>query len=611
MTPVPHLDKQTDRTSSAEEDLPAWEFWLRRNTWKAKTLLQKKRILIEDRLGLYPYRHWIKAVEQPRLRGQLKTARTGVCPPVGFVIAGGQGGPEEFGRTVQSLQQFGSLRWTLFFLLPDASPLRRASWFQNLLSSDARLEVVDCGASFNPSDWYLHASRLRGDWLVPLAAGDQLSFAWAGLFCLTVEQNPSAEIIYWDEDRITPAGVRSRPFFKPDWSPALLVSTNYLETCAFRKDLLLHCNQNIHVSPAGWIFTVTSQAAQIEHIASVLHHRPAPPEKVLPRTAEDHAERVRAGLTALGYKDVTVKAGPGGHLRVSWRADSPMVSVIIPTKNNLRYLERCLASFLEKTAYPDFEIILIDDHSTDQDVLNFYEKIKANEPRIRIFPNEMPFNYSRVNNFGARQAKGRLLLFLNNDTEILQEEWLSEMVRWVQLPGVGMAGAKLLYPDRKVQHAGIVLGMTGHANHIYAGGCLPDGGMFLSPDMYRDVSAVTGACMLVRKNVFEQVGGFNEDLKLVFNDVELCQKVRQAGCRIVYVPSAILLHHEGRSRSRFNPPGDIRLGADLLADEIERGDRCYNANLSLAVNWPTLRRPFEPEAVKRLRDIVRFTTRSE
>ncbi|MBE0698586.1 MAG: glycosyltransferase [Anaerolineaceae bacterium] len=168
-------------------------------------------------------------------------------------------------------------------------------------------------------------------------------------------------------------------------------------------------------------------------------------------------------------------------------------------------------------------------------------------------------------------------------------------------------GPKLIYPDRTIQHAGIVMGMTGHAYHLYAGAFLPGESLFLSPDIYRNVSAVTGACMLIRKDVFEHVGGFDERLKLIFNDVELCQRVRQAGYCIVYTPSAALIHYEGRSRSRYNPPDDIRLGADVLAAEIERGDRYYNPNLSLAVGWPTFRRWFEPQAIKRLREIVQHS----
>ncbi len=579
-----------------------------RQIWKLKTGLQKRWIFVEDRLSLFPYWMWIKTVEQPQLREKLARikAQPNSSPPVGFFMTIDHVEQNALRQSVKSLQRFGSLRWTLSFLLPPDAPLRQAPWFRRLLSVDTRLGVVDCAPSSAPSDWVLHASQLPGDWLVPLAPGDQFSPAWADLFCYIVDQNPAAEIIYWDEDRLSRVGIRSQPFFKPDWSPAYLISTNYLETAAFRKDFLLRCSQAIATHPAGWPFFITGRAGQIEHIPSVMQHRPAQASAFQTRTGEDHVRQVCAALNQAGYADVQAGLKQGRDLRVSWRADLPMVTVIIPTKNNLKYLERCLVSLLGKTVYPDFEVILIDDHSTDQDVLAYYEIVQASDPRVRVFPNETEFNYSRVNNDGASLAKGQLLLFLNNDTEILHGDWLAELVRWVQLPGVGMVGAKLLYPDQAIQHAGIVVGMTGHANHVYGGTRGPAGALFVSPDAYRDVSAVTGACMLVRKDVFESVGKFNEDLRLVFNDVELCQRVRQAGYRIVYVPSAELLHYEGRSRSRYNPPGDIRLGAELLSAEVERGDRYYNPNLSLAVNWPTLRRPFEPGAIQRLQAIVRY-----
>jgi GT2 family glycosyltransferase len=282
------------------------------------------------------------------------------------------------------------------------------------------------------------------------------------------------------------------------------------------------------------------------------------------------------------------------------------VSIIIPTRNNLEYLRRCLTSLLEKTRYPRYEIVLMDDHSSDPDVLDYYQALLSAHDCVSLHHNQQAFNYSRVNNHGARQARGSLLLFLNNDVEILTEDWLEDLVRWVLLPGVGMAGAKLLYPDGLIQHAGIVVGMTGHANHVFAGDCPSPNQLVYSADWYRNVSAVTGACMLVRRAVFEQVGGFDEDLSLVFNDVELCQRVLRAGQRIVYTPAACLIHYEGRSRARYIPPANIRLGAELLADAVARGDPYYSPNLSLAVHWPTFRRANDPQPLWQMKAIVRY-----
>jgi GT2 family glycosyltransferase len=599
------------RTKTGEDSMapdPSRLVSFRRQLWKLETGLQKRRILWEDRLGLYPYGLWVRAVEQPRLRARLKklSPEPGPGPLVGFVSAAERCEQDGLLETIGSLRQFRSLRWVFSILAPQGSTFLRESWFQALLPAEPRLKVVTCADKTGPADWVRQAAGLEGDWLVPLSAGDRLSFAWAGLFLFTVSQNPDADLVYWDEDRLGRDGARSRPFFKPDWSPALLVALNYLETAAFRKDLLLRGAARIESRPEGWIFPLAGCSARVEHIAWVLQHRPAPPAEALRRSVEKHARQAADGLRAWGCRDAQAVVNPEGRIRVSWQADFPKVSLIIPTRDNLAYLERCLSSLLAKTDYPDYELIIVDDHSSDPAVLAYYRRLLADEPRARVVPNETEFNYSRVNNAGARLARGSLLLFLNNDTEILHSGWLAEMARWCLLPGVGAVGAKLLYPDRSIQHAGIVVGMTGHAAHLYAGGGRPGGQGFVSPDDYRDVAAATGACLLVRRDVFEGVGGFDEELRLVFNDVELCQRVRRAGYRIVYTPAAVLIHHEGRSRSRYNPPGDIRLGADLLGPEVDRGDPYYNANLSLAVNWPALRRPDEPQAIERLREIVRY-----
>jgi O-antigen biosynthesis protein len=585
--------------------LRSFQDWI----WQKKTSIQKRLIAWEDRLGLYPYWMWIKTVEQPQLRKKLKGCRVDLAsaPQIGFVITEDQFDQTAFEKTIRSLNQFSSLRWVLSILVPEHSPLHGAGWFQNIISSNPHLQVIHCVATSCLGDWVEYAPRLTGDWLVPLTAGDQLSSAWASLFCYAVEQNQSAEIIYWDEDQLAGREVRKYPFFKPDWSPALLYSLNYLETAGYKRELVLRCYPNSSSQHPGWIFQVTGCAQRIEHIPSVLQHRAAPSTSLPRQKTDNHAEVVRAALGAKKCKDFHVVVNSEGNIRAVWTVDNPKVSVIIPTKNNLDYIQRCLSSLLEKTVYPDFEILLIDDHSNDSAVLDYYQKIQSSEDRVRIYPNETAFNYSRVNNHGAQLAAGSLLLFLNNDTEILDGDWLNEMVRWAQTPGTGMVGAKLLYPDGGIQHAGIVFGMTGHAYHLYAGIQAHGSWAFLSPAMYRNVSAVTGACMLVRKDVFEQVGGFDENLKLIFNDVELCLKVRQAGYHIVYTPAASLIHYEGRSRSRFNPPDDIRLGAEVLMNEIKRGDRYYNPNLSLAVGWPTLRRWYEPEASVRLQEIVQHS----
>ncbi len=555
--------------------------------WNYRTDQGKKRIARQDQQGTYSYAHWIKTVEQAEIAAALSKKRgiEAQPPSVCFLIFDDGCSEGDLSLTRESLK------------LPGA-------WQQVIHSGQA--------ASAGSNAWMDGIDQLPGEWIVPVRAGDRLSPVWMELFCLYLSQHPEAEIFYWDEDCLSDGKQRVNPFFKPGWSPELLFSMNYLESAAFRKRLLCDYGKTYAGQRRGWIFDVTRLAHQVIHIPFVLQHKSLRRQAVDPSSLERHAQEACAYLERCGYRDVKTLIEENDILRYDWAVENALVSIVIPTKNNLAFLRLCLSTLLEKTRYGNYEILLMDDHSTDADVLAYYQELQARYPNIHIHENEGTFNYSRVNNQGARLAKGDFVLFLNNDVEIIDEHWLTEMVRWAQLPGVAMVGAKLLYPDRSIQHAGIVIGMTGHASHVFAG-ILPNlpnqRKMFVSPDVYRNVSAVTGACMLVRRQVFEQIGGFNEDFLLVFNDVEIGLRVLRSGFRVVYTPAARLIHYEGRSRENHMPAQDICLGADLLSEVIEQGDPYYNPNLSYSVTWPTLRRRGETSRSQQLARIVHFIGR--
>jgi O-antigen biosynthesis protein len=533
---------------------------LRRKTisglWFAlKSTLEKKKIIWQDQQGRYTYGRWIRTVEPVLLKRALeaKGSQGAAAPSVCFF---------HFEKD-----------------FTNQSPAQMAAWME----------------------------RQSADWVIPIQAGDQLSPEWPDLFRQSLVRNPDADLVYWDEDILTDAGQRDQPFFKPDWSPELLFSINYLECAAYRKNLLCEYLRSRQTVPDGWFFDLTGMARNVMHIPFVLQHRKAATQSTPRDRAEQHARVVKAYLERYGFRNVTVTVEPDEPvLRARWDGAGNLVSIIIPTKNNLHYLQRCLSSLFDKTSGVDYEVLLMDDHSSDPQVHAYYQELQQSHKNIRVYENEGSFNYSRVNNRGATLANGELLLFLNNDVEILSSDWLAEMVRWTQLSGVGMVGAKLIYPDRAIQHAGIVVGMTGHGAHLFAGQPPKGNRLFFSPERYRNVSAVTGACMLVRRDIFEQIGGFNEDFLLVFNDIEIGLRVLRSGYRVVYTPAAELIHYEGRSRARYIPPPDIRLATELLGDYVRQGDPYYNPNLSYAVNWPTLRRLDEQDPWLRLKQITRF-----
>lgn len=579
---------------------------LESRVWSLGMFLSRQVIYWQDRLQVYSYLHWIKTVERANLQQALNQpiSLNGNTPCVCFLLVDEISSPQAVIPVLQSLKKQTASNWLLAFLLPSNAPLLEETWLKDLLATEKRVMVIHHDALFDPYSWLKVVPSCLAEWIVPLRSGDQISPVWMGLFAGLLNSQTKADIVYWDEDVLDAQGKRSHPFFKPDWSPELLFSLNYLESAAFRKGLLTQVAES---GSAGWIFRVTQSARQIVHISQVLQHHTSDFFKDSQFHAEVHAEQVRAFLNQQGFKEIETHVFAGSHVHVSWKSNQPLVSIIIPTKNNLSYLQRCLNTLVQRTEYPNFEILLMDDHSSDPAVLSYYQELGIAHPNIHIYENEEgPFNYSRVNNHGARLSKGELLLFLNNDMEILSSGWLAEMVRWALMPGVGIVGAKLLYPDRKIQHAGVVIGMTGHAGHLFAGDVPVESKLFVSPDAYRNVSAVTGACMLVRRGVFEAIGGFDENLPLVFNDVEIGLRVLQSGHRVVYTPAAALIHYEGRSRGRYIPPQDISLGAKLLGPAIGKGDPYYNPNLSYAVNWPTLHRRDEPAPIRRLKEIVRF-----
>lgn len=595
-----------------QERFPLRRRSLRGLWWALTTQAQKRRILWEDRRGRFGYSQWIKTVERDRVQTLLRQAEK---LPRGedsalFLIIGGEWSEKAVSRTIQSFRgQPGA--WQAAIVLPEDSSLLQEHWFKALLEADARTHLITPDGAMRQFAWTPRINEIMslypGNWVIPLCAGDVLAQYWTDLFAFYVQGLIDADIVYWDEDHLSAGGERVQPFFKPDWSPETLLSINYLGSAAFRRNFLQSLCDSGRADPVGWIFNVTAAARQIVHLPLILQHCQILPSEDRERSLAGHAEGARAALQRRGCANASAVATPGGALSLHWTAESPLVSIIIPTKNNLNYLQRCLNSLMERTAGVPFEVILMDDHSSEPVVKAYYQEMARRYDAIRIIPNEGEFNYSAVNNAGARLAHGDLLLFLNNDVEALDTDWLAEMVRWADMPGVGIVGAKLLYPDGRIQHAGIVVGMTGHAGHLYAGQREITGpSLFFSPEMVRNVSAVTGACMMIRRELFTALGGFDEDLVLAFSDVDLSLRVLRSGYRVVYTPAAKLTHYEGRSRAHYIPPRDIRRGAERLLEEVQAGDRYYNPALSLAVNYPSFRRPFEPSGADRLKYIIQF-----
>ncbi len=414
-----------------------------------------------------------------------------------------------------------------------------------------------------------------------------------------LNENNLAEVVYTDEDKVT-ADLEEhfRPHFKPDFNLDLLRSNNYI--CHFfvaSRDLIKRVGgfrpEFNGAQDYDLILRCTEQAKQIVHIPKILYHwrvhkastADNPASKMYAfdagkRAIEEHLVRCRTKGTVQHTKDL-------GFYRVKYEVcGEPLVSIIIPNKDQSEALKKCLDSIREKTSYRNYEIIIVENNSEEPETFAFYKKIAGE--KIKVVTWEGEFNYSAINNFGVRHARGDYLLLLNNDVEIINGDWLTEMLSHCQRKEVGIVGAKLYYPDNTIQHAGIIIGIGGVAGSVFVGLPRAFSGYLHKASIQLDLSAVTAACMLVKRSVFEQVGGLEEKLKVAFNDVDFCLRVREKGYLVVYDPYAELYHYESKTRGAEDTKEKIR----RFQTEIEymrshwigllkKGDPYYNCNLSL------------------------------
>jgi len=309
------------------------------------------------------------------------------------------------------------------------------------------------------------------------------------------------------------------------------------------------------------------------------------------RALRSHFERV--GMRA------EVSGIVGGYHRVRYSLDmalAPLVSLIVPTRDRLDLLRVCVSSILERTRYPNFEIVIADNQSREAETLSYFEEIRC-DPRVRIVAYDRPFNFSAINNFAATQAQGEIIGLVNNDIEVIHAEWLEEMVSHALRPDVGAVGAMLYYPDDRIQHAGVIVGYQGVAGHAYQGKPRNTPGQLGRARLVQELSCVTAACLLMRAEVYAAVGGLDEGLQIAFNDVDFCLRIRRAGYRIVWTPFAELYHHESASRGYEDSPEKLARFHREIAFMQERWsdtllhDPAYNPNLALdgdlfALAWP-------------------------
>ncbi|WP_282177097.1 glycosyltransferase family 2 protein [Vibrio nereis] len=551
-----------------------------------RSLILKCLAPIHAKAQIEHYDEWLKVNEHiPSLEYQkVQSDKLQVKPLFSIIMPTYNTDPVLLEECIESVLNQGYENWELC-IADDAST--------NSLTKDALLRYAEQDSRIKVTFRELNGhicqasndalSLATGDWITLLDHDDLLASHALLSMAKAINANPSADIFYSDEDKISVDGMRSDPHLKPQWSKDLLYSHNYIshlgvyrkeiinEVGGFRVgfegsqdyDLLLRCIKHIESR-----LTFGELKHKIIHIPHILYHwRVLEGSTALNEEQKDYSQN--AGLKALqdALPNTLVEKGelPNTY-KVNWPipADEPLVSLIIPTKNGQDLVKQCIESIEEKTSYSNWEILLVDNQSDKPDDIAYFEQLAADQ-RIQLLNYDKPFNYSAINNYAIEYAKGSIVVLLNNDVEVINPEWLTEMVSLCLRGDVGCVGAKLYYPNNTLQHAGVVLGLGGVAGHSHKYFDKQHDGYFKRLKIRQNLSAVTAACLAVRKEVYLQVGGLNEtDLTVAFNDVDFCLKVHTAGYKNIWTPYAELYHHESISRGTENTPEkQARFGAEI------------------------------------------------
>ena len=435
-----------------------------------------------------------------------------------------------------------------------------------------------------------------GEYVCFLDHDDMLAPAALAECAEALQENLDA--VYTDSDKVDDGGIRSEPFHKPDWSPEYFRGVMYVgHLLCVRRDLARDIggfdSRYDGVQDFEFMLRYSEATQRIGHISQVLYHWRAVPESVAFSAAAkpDQAQLQRAAVEAqLARLQLPAVAEPGSapHLvRIvpAPLTSEPRVSILIPTRDAPDLLERCLSSIFKKSSYSNFEVICIDNETTDPRALELMETY----PVTRV-PYPGHFNFARANNLGARRAAGDVLILLNNDVEVITENWIENMLYYACQPDVGAVGGLLLYADGDVQHAGVVLGARGTADHLLRHAQADSHGHAGVLECAREVSAVTAACLMAQKEKFERAGGFNEYYHTAYQDVDLCLQLRSLGLRNIFTPRARLFHLESSTRGSYYDFVDRNLLLDRWGEVIAASDPYYNPNLDLEAGDYSLKR---------------------
>ncbi len=535
-------------------------------------------------LARWKYRYWIWKNE-PR-KGDLKkqcTENFPYSPKISIIVPLYNTFPKYLKELFISVIQQTYADWELCVV--DGSNIESAKRERILkrYRKDPRVKykkIKNKGISLNSNEAIAMAT---GEFVTFLDHDDLLAPFSLYEFVHAMNKNPEADLLYSDEDHLSIENKRILPYFKPDFNKELLRSTNYIcHQVMVRKtvgDKIGWLRKGTDgAQDHDFLLRVIDETDRIVRIPKILYHwREIPGSAAYDMNSKLYAfeagkKAIQDHLSRNGI-DGWVTDGHGlGYYRVFYRLkDTPLVSIIIPNKNNREILEKCVGSILNISTYRNFEILIVENGSADHGILDYY-RILEQDPHIRVICWEKPFNYASINNFGAAHAKGEFLLFLNNDIEIINADWLERMLEHFVKPEVGIVGAKLYFPNQIIQHGGFILGIRGFGSHSHIGYPKNSFGYFGRLITVQNYAAVTGACLMTRRHVFDEVNGFDEQFVFNYNDIDFCLKAKERGYTTVWTPYAELYHHECYTRKHM---------ARIEKDELLHAERD-----KLRKKWP-------------------------
>jgi len=514
--------------------------------------------------------------------------------------------PAHLHRAIQSVVNQLYPHWELCISDDASTDPRVRTILEDAAKRDSRIKLI-----YRKTNGHIAAnsnsalSLATGEYVGVLDHDDELAEQALFWFVDEIQSHADAAILYCDEDKLDEQGLRTDPLFKPDWNPALILAQNYVSHFTLYRrgvieraggfrvgfegsqdhDLLLRCAELV-------------EASRIRHIPRILYHWRSHAGststdlglEAKPYAWEAGARAIQDHLDWAGAA-ATVRRAAGQFYRIDYAPPSPApkVAVVIPTALRLELVERCIASILRDTTYPNVEFVVAADrsHSEAASKRKFIDRLKQ-DARVRLLMHdERPFNYSRTNNRAVRETDAPIICFVNDDVEVITHDWLEKLVARVSMKGVGAAGAMLYYPGNTIQHAGVILGMGGVAGHAFLN--IPRGkqGYYGRAILEQDLSCVTAACMAVRREAFDAINGFDEQLAVAFNDVDLCIRLRQQHWRIIWTPTVEMYHHESASLGQHSAPHrhaqferEVKLMRDRWGDVLD-ADPFFNPNLSL------------------------------